>query len=584
MAIDLYVPYKLESELERFKQNKGNINFDYRSNTVSAPHVLDTSYISLNEITNPLVADIAPFVVPSSHVSGDVSNYRNLTLDVLVYNSNNYQCNVIVLNTLKDVVRVFYSKTTAVKVGANNTLVHTFNLLDPLETISGQLTPIYFRSVRELTGVVDKKLCELLYLDTFPSIISVSVVDSVITVVQSSSVNNGHNVVLDPKLVSNTVKQTTLFYKDNLDNKSTSKLRIVSGIDSTLDTINPNPLSDLIPNYNLYYNNVGDIVPNPDGVCFSLKAKESVLINSLIQTNLDSYESITELGDSFLTVSEGFTGGLSSYFASIKFELPSTIPTNEFAESIPIYLRIDGIVTTLPSYVDSEFNLLYSSIKSVLEPKGVKVYERSDYTLFFYNTSDLDIEIVLGYKNVLLTTKEDVSKVGSIYGQPNLTFTEVGYPTNVSLSYGEDLDLPDVIIPEDVDLTFFTFNLTSNIDKTPIDGLFNFTKYSVDIPSLKLGLKTLMIEEDGIEYEFIFNFVGTIKTDAQIMLDIKTLLLEKLLKMSAEIEDNYITLKNSLNTFLPITIESSVITLDEEYSGIYEKINNKDSYYLSRVS
>lgn len=576
------MPTKLQSELDRFKQNKGNINIDYRSPSISTPHILDTSFTKAEDLITTIEADIAPFDVPSSHISGDTSNYRNLPVDLLVKNVGEYQSNVVVLNTESTLIQVFYSKTVAVRVGAGNTLVHYYTPYHTLTNTSDPLLPVYFRRERKTEGIIDTKVCEYLYYDSFPNTLSVSYDNTFIKLVQSSETNNGHNIEIDPDSVSESIRRITLFKQDSSNNKSTTKLRLVSGVDSNSSTSESTPLSDLVPNFNLYFNTVGEITPSPDGICFSLKEDESVYLNTLIQSDSTSYIEKTPLGLESFLMTEGYTGGLDSYFLSVKFNFPSIKPTNEFLEDIPLLMVINNEVTKLPSYISSQFDEFCDSIIPKLESKGMKVYKRQDSTLLIYNIGD-DVELVFGYKQFSMITVEDVSLTSSIYSQPDLVYTEQGYPPNLSLSYAEDLDIDGIVVDGDIDLSFFCIKLTKNIDKLPIDGLFDFTKYSVDISELKTSPSNIVTEEGGVEKITTLNYVGTSLTDSQILTDIEGKLNTSLINVQVTVEESKLKFRNKLPTYLEFKISSEVLEIVLEYAGLYTKESDKDIYFLKGV-
>lgn len=576
MTVELYVPYKLQSEIDRFKEFRGNINLDYRSDNVSTPHILDTSFIKLSGAHLDIDAG-APFTITEEHVSGDNNNYRNFSTDFVVENNEPYQMNILVFGTLKNVVKSFYLSTTAIKIGPRNTLAHLF-VLDEDIPASTVLTPVCLSGERGKVGIIDQKICERLSYSSIPDLISITRDGRDLTIVQESSTDNGHNVEINKNLVPSYITDICVFEYNNPDNKSTSKLRLVSGLDDMFQSVNPSPLSVLIPNYNLYYKSTSN-EENSVGYCVSLKSHESILLNLAVQTGLETYTDVVPLGIDNILVADAYTGGLNTYFTSLKFELPNVVPVDSLGFDLPFRVMIDGVIHKLPSYTSTDFSAMCLALKALLEPKGIHLYERADNCLFLYGLNEKDINITIAYEGFKITTEEDVSKVFSLYAQPPLTYTESGYPPNLSLSFDDYIDKGLFREEGEAESNFycFSFNAKSNPTKITIPGLLDRASYIVDKVALKAEVLTFKSKDVSVDIDL------TASLDESILTDLKAAIQPLLTDITVEIDEEESTLifKNALTTLAPFEVKFSPISVDPTYTGLYEVIDETDKYLLS---
>lgn len=576
MTVELYVPYKLQSEIERFKEFRGNINLDYRSDNVSTPHILDTSFIKLSGAHLDINAG-APFTITEEHVSGDNNNYRNFSTDFVVENNEPYQMNILVFSTLKNVVKSFYLSTTAIKIGPRNTLAHLF-VLDEDIPATINLTPVCLSGVRGVVGIIDQKICERLSYATIPDLVSITRDGRNLTIVQESSVDNGHNVEINKNLVPSFITDISVFEYDNTENKSTSKLRLVSALNDMFGAVNPSPLSVLVPNYNLYYKSTSN-EENSVGYCVSLKSHESILLNLAVQSGLETYTDVVPLGIDNILVSDAYTGGLNTYFASLKFELPNVIPVDSIGFNIPFRVMINGVVHKLPSYISTDFSAMCLALKGLLEPKGIHLYERGDNCLFLYGVNAQDVSITIAYEGFKITTEEDVSNVPSLYPQPELTYTESGYPPNLSLSYDDYIDRALFRDEGEAESGFYCFslNMKSNPTSIPISGLLDHAAYVVDKVALKA--EPLVFKSKDVTV----NIDLTASAEATILTDLKAAIQPSLTNITVEVDEEESTLifKNKLTTIAPFEVKFSPISVDPTYRGIYEVVEETDKYLLS---
>ncbi len=107
----IYVPKMLSSEFTRFKNNNGNITLDYRSGISGDKNVLNTPYDLMS--TTTITADIAPLQVGGSHISGDDSNFRTISIDYLISNNNAFQSTFYVFLSKKNIVKVERTSTVS---------------------------------------------------------------------------------------------------------------------------------------------------------------------------------------------------------------------------------------------------------------------------------------------------------------------------------------------------------------------------------------------------------------------------------------------------------------------------------------
>lgn len=581
MAVDLYLPYKLQSEIDRFKELRGNINLDYRSDNVSTPYVLDTSYVKVTDTNLTIDAGVAPFTISEDHISGDNTNFRTFTTDFLVVNRDPFQSNVVILNSLDNIINAMYFKTTAVKVGSRNTLVHVYQLNTEITNTSIVLTPVYYDGTRDKLGVVDKKICDRLVTTPIPGLSSLTVEPRQITLIQDTDVDRGHNVEIPRNLVAEYITGLTLFKYVNPANKSTTKLRLVSNIGTGFTNVNSSPLSVLSPNYNLYYKETSNNV-NAEGYCVNLKAGEGVLINASIQTTLEDYTSVVSLGLDRLMVSATYTGGLATYFNSLKIQLPTEVPKNSLEEDVPLRLLIDNTIYKLPSFINTQFSEFCTSLRAILKPLNIELIERGDNTFFLYGTRDKDTEITFAYLDYYITTVEDISTVPSIYSQPNLDYTEEGYPPNLSLSY--DVYKDSTLFEEEGEgysnFYLYTTKVSQNPSKTLIAGFFNYAEYLVDKASLKAAAKVFKAKVG--ETDITVNLNSTTSELTTILADLKTALQPSFTTFTLEVDEDKETIKFKSNITAPqvLKINSDVLSLSSDYKGLYEKVEGIDTFLI----
>ena len=169
MALKVYLPTKLESEKTRYKNLLGNTQLDYRSETGSAPYLLGTPYKESNY--NDINLDVASAIVPGDiHITGDQTNYRRFSADVLLV-SDDYQRNLVVLfvNGIQLTAVYDYSYYTKNEPNAEGIVIHDENhIFKVLNTNGGEtllnssvyalynVKPLVLDITQEEVGYIDK--------------------------------------------------------------------------------------------------------------------------------------------------------------------------------------------------------------------------------------------------------------------------------------------------------------------------------------------------------------------------------------------------------------------------------------------
>lgn len=473
MAIDVFIPAKLDSEKARFKSAKGNIKIDYRDTTnITEPYLLSTPYRLWER---GVVLDVAsPIVLTDPHVTGDNTNYRRFGTDVM-FQVSDYQTNVLFLLSDYVIFEVLYEKTEFVKTDLDRFLRHSYKVtqtnLPEYQTGYLDVNPLSLETSELTTGFVDK-IPTIIFkknVDLFPGDAALMVgVDPEGATIYTISYDEDtvtdygdDGTILDPGLISTDLKNLSTFSANSSFVPFTSNLYFVSSFTNNgikLVTSKPTVLTDQNPNYTLYSKTIPtdtDII----GFTFNLSPELGALLHVSVETVLGDL-SEEGIGRSDVYFNPVYTGQLASEFGLFNILLPTLEET--------ITLTVNGNDTILGSFKEGDNLKFIEALQKAFTPLNVTVLECESDNFILDNKSSTDYDITISSESVEFILKSQFTS----FKFPNSTSPVVYNPDyhirNYSLSHIPERILEDVLE--------YKFRLTKNTRSSLkyVDTLIDF--------------------------------------------------------------------------------------------------------------
>ena len=583
MTLEVYLPKKLESQITAFKTNSGNYNVDYRTTETGDINVLGAAYSRVSA-DSVIRLNCLPLEASGNHVSGLNSLYNEFPVDVLLQNQSTKQRHFFFMTNPFPIIKVNYSHTEVESISSTQSrLLHYFifpdQYVDETTYANKILQPVYFSTATKTTvGLVNNRDCIKLTLQPSTSNFSYKVSGDLfeITVIVDKQMTSTFNLAID-QVDEKILGIKSLLVKDNSQLPQTdTKNRIIAISNSDGQTIGNPVLTSRLTNYNLYYESTGTAAPTADAYIIPLKRDESVLISSTIKSTVSG--TLGELDTNSWSYCETFAKEFGSYFACIKFKLPST----PYVEgSIPRKMKVSSnngkTWTELDNFSTEDVNNFTTAIVNYFKSVGIKCYPCDDYSFILVNLKtdtssndflfqyhpDFSIETITG----LSTIK---TKNGTIIPFTIQNFPENYSPSCVRLYGNEDVD-------EEYDPVYKEFALSLPI-KTSLEtlaGVFkNSLLFDVDLETIKTTTSYKFEKLDGTAIEQTVDM--SLSTEA----DVKNLLI-------AELNDKVIDFTFSIDgTKLKVVrkvVDSTPVIFKFQYTGLtlatetlYETVNGLD--------
>lgn len=602
---DIYVPKMLSSEFTRFKNNNGNITLDYRSGISGDKNVLNTPYDLIP--TNTITADIAPLQVGSSHISGDNSNFRTISIDYLISNNDSFQSTYYVFLSKKDIVRVERAST----VSMDSYFESSFNIIQDFIPI-GATNPLPINLVAtesKKLGLVDKIYCKVLQLSpvTEFSNITLNGTRDVITVRTPKPAGSFITGVEVPTVdIPDYVRNVTAFAygSGSIDNAS-GKLSVISKVSNNGTTTGPAILNSTYTNYGNYVLGNGGVLDNIFGFSFILKANESVLLSQILSADMNAHPSSVLLASPSIGVTTSSQLDGSSYFNCIKTIFPPTIPvitveteTEEetIVENIPakFFTSVDdNLYSSVPGYTISNKAQFIVALKSLLEPLGFYFFPRKNDYWFIYNYGVNQVNLRFAYGDWKLEVEEDLTKTESFHNSNTTVMNDTVDYLNTSLGEVETLYINRV--PSDTeeiykireDLTKFQIGFSANPSKKTIDCMYNYITLRTDNIDFATQDITFTYKiDDGVNKTITLDFTGETVTNSDEYYTLLQTSLEVELgskfDVGFNITEKTVTLTN--NTSNPFRFYYSTSTarleLKNSYNGLYDILPSNVYFFI----
>lgn len=507
MALTAYLPSTLESEQIRLRSLKGNTQIDYRSVTGSAPYLLGTPYEL--DAYNAVGMNVAfPTVPTTTHITGDQSNYRRFSTDVLLA-SDDYQRNLFLL--LVDDIQItakyshsYYSIEDYYEEGSTpNKEKHVFNVLNSNvgETLFADDTPNIYRIRPLLLDITNKEVglvdtSEALVIKRKPFNLSGEfeyieeneegriefVVDSAKTTIVDEAIIPDAEVPVEIKALD------TFTASYNLDEEYYAHLIYVTPFkkDGSIFSTTNNPvLNDAYKNYYMYgkYKRVDqDII----GYSVNISPSSGAFLHAVFGTDtkdLSLRESLT-IGESNFLYKTIYTGLLGSPYVMLKFNIDT---------SDTFSLKVNNTTHSLGSFSKATFFDLYKKLDSILEPLGFILicFENEHISIDRKTNSTTDIEISIESEKTSIETVNTFSDM-AVLEDPTVLLSSglKSHPKNDSFTYIEPGITEDEIGNEipDRESLLFKFVLTPNGTRP-----FNFGTETITLDVNSIKGRTLMV-------------------------------------------------------------------------------------------
>ena len=606
----IYVPKMLSSEFTRFKNNNGNIILDYRSGISGDKNVLNTPYDLMS--TTAITADIAPLQVGSSHISGDDSNFRTISIDYLISNNNAFQSTFYVFLSKKDIVKVERTSTVSMDSYFESSFKVTRDFIP-----FGATNPLPINLVAtesKKLGLVDKIYCKVLQLGSVTefSNITLNGVRDTITVRTPKPAGSFITGVEVPTAdVPDYVRNVTAFtYNSGSIDNASGKLSVISKVSSNGTTIGPAILNSTYPNYGNYVLGNGGALDNIFGFSFILKANESVLLSQILRADMNAHLSSVLLASPSIGVSTSSQLDGSSYFNCIKAIFPATIPTitvsttteeGTIVENIPakFFTSVnDNLYSGTTGYTVSTKTDFIVALKSLLEPLGFIFFPRKNDYWFIYNYGTSQVNLRFAYSGWKLEVEEDISKTQSIHNSNTTVMNDTIDYLNTSLGVVETLYVDrfasstEEIYKIRDELTKIQIGFTANPGRKTIDCMYNYITLRTD--NIDFATQTITFTykiDDGVNKTVTLDYTSEVvanydeyysllQADLENELDFK-------FNITFNISEETVTLTNKTSN--PFKFYYSTATtrfgLKNTYTGLYDILpSNVYFFIISRGS
>lgn len=593
MALKVYLPTKLESEKTRYKNLLGNTQLDYRSETGSAPYLLGTPYKESNY--NDINLDVASALVPEDvHITGDQTNYRRFSTDVLLV-SDDYQRNLVVLfvNGIQLTAVYDYSYYTKNEPNAEGIVIHDENhIFKVLNTNGGEtllnssvyalynVKPLVLDITQEEVGYIDKSNVlvvkrkklgfeEKAYYDysemnvTHSEEEGTSGSPTIIMTLPSEKAIVVDNERIPADQVSDVIKSLNTFTASfKPDSDYYAHLLYVSSFiknGTIFATSNGPVLNDAYRNYHVYSVSKGtdqDII----GYSINISPSAGVFLHAVLGTGDRDFSQYTDIvvGQSSFLYKTIYTGLLGSPYVMLKFNIN---------ESDTFKMKVNDTVHELGSYSKENFYELFNKIDTILYPLGLLpiCYEGYHISLDRRTSSTTPIEVSFETTKTSIVTVDYFVDM-PVFEEPEILISSgvISHPKNSSFTYLEPIMVEgeDGYLEPVNDNLNFKFVITENGNRP-----FNFGTKSITLDTNEIKGRTLMVTiklgRDTITGEIVFDENDTV---SQIVDKVYNLIVENVTSSRYKFTKNYddatisVLDRYSSNTIFEVTLD----IIDEE--------------------
>lgn len=452
MAITTYLPTKLMNELNQFKINSGNIRIDYRDTNSSAPSIFSTG-LTLNDMEGGIEIDVIPSSVPSiPHVTGDDSNYRRFTTD-LVLATDDYQRNIVFLYLNGSLYSVTYHQTIYKEVEGTKLLQHYFKVvgddsalqeyssLHPLsittsETVKGYVDTQKVIGLSKSTYFDDRSIFNTYYdlSDPQQSYIVIKEVttqtypvDSIVALANiNSNVKDLHYVTLNSE---SDEFDTKVLYSSSLKVSRDQQTPVLS-------STNPTVLNDTFTNFYLYSKSVNDN-SNYIGYMINISPLSAAMLHLVSETDSTrdyTFSEDSNIGYGSVIYGTEYTGLLSSPFLLLKLDFTS--------QTDSYYLSIGEEAKQLVgAYNAQTFKYLCAKLSDMLYPHGILVIPCKNNIVAldrFTGTGPVEINLSSSFTKIITLPK--FTSFEYLNGTKTIEYNPVMHPFNYSFTYEENED------------------------------------------------------------------------------------------------------------------------------------------------
>ena len=581
MALDVYLPKKLESQITAFKTNSGNYNVDYRTTETGDINVLGAAYSRVSA-DSVIRLNCLPLEASGNHVSGLNSLYNEFPVDVLLQNQSTKQRHFFFMTNPFPIIKVNYSHTEVESISSTQSrLLHYFifpdQYVDETTYANKILQPVYFSTATKITaGLVNNRDCIELFLQPSTSNFSYKlsgdlfeiavIVNKQMTSTTSLSVDQVDEKILGIKC---------LLVKDNSQPPQTETKNRIIAISNTYGQTIGNPvLTSRLTNYNLFYESTNISAPLADAYIVPLKGDENVLISSTITSKVTGV--LGELTSNIWSYGELYSKELGTYFACIKFKLPSS-PYMDGSDPRKMKVSNNGGKTwaELNNYSTADVNEFTTGIVNYFKSLGIKCYPCDNYTFVLVN---------LKTDNTILTDFifqyhpdfkiETVTNLATIKTKNGITipFTVQSFPENYSPCrvrlYGDEApdDRSDPLYTE------FAFALPLKTSLEELAGVFkNSLSFNVDLETIKTTTSYRFEKLDGTAVE------QTVDMSLATEEDVKNLLIAEL---NDKVTDFTFSIDGTKLKVVRKVVNSAPVVFKFQYTGLtlttetlYETVN-----------
>lgn len=448
MAIKTYLPKKFKNQVEQFKLNTGNMRIDYRDAASVAPAIFSTG-LSSTDVTLGLKIDTIPLIVPSeAHVTGDSSNYRRFTTD-LVLTTDDYQRNVVFLYLNKSLFAVEYKKTIYDEEEDSKFFKHCFTFVDEYGEIDvlSKLEPLPIRTSEVVKGFVDtqkvvalERLTEFDDIELYISYLDEDVdVDTPYIVLEEETLETFPvGTVIDPDNVRASIKEL-YYYTLNENNDSfntkvlySSALKVdQSQTPVTFSSTNSSVLNDTSTNFYLYSKSITD-TSKDIGYIVNINPNTAAMLHLVSESDSTrpyTSSSIRNIGFGNIMYGTEYTGFLASPFLLMKLDFTS--PSDDYYVSIGSSPK-----EALGSYTEQTFEHLCAKLADTLYPHGVLVIPCKNNTIVFDRFKGVGpIEITLSSSSTEIVTLPEFTSFEYLNSTKVIAYNADNHPSNLSFTY-----------------------------------------------------------------------------------------------------------------------------------------------------
>lgn len=588
MALNAYIPSNLDSEKTRYRSLKGNTQVDYRSETGSAPYLLGTPYELDRD--NAVTLDVAfPKIPTTTHITGDQSNYRRFSTDVLLV-SDDYQRNLIVMLVDGIQIKAEYSHSYYRQGVAydGETAVHkekhVFNVLDsnygkylyensPNYTVD-RVKPLLLDYTQKEVGLVDTGSALIIKRKEFSlegnfiyeeQLFSEdeSEQPTIVFTRTSSKTTVVNDALIPDSEVPVEIKSLTTFTASyQQDEDYYAQLLYITPFNKDgeiFSTINNSVLSDAYKNYYMYSKfkkEDFDVI----GYSINVSPSSGAFLHAVFGTGSDdkTLETALDIGQSSFLYKTLYTGLLGSPYVMLKFNID---------ESDEFTLKVNGTTHVLGIYSKDTFFDLYKKIDSILEPLGLLlICFQNNYISIDRKTKDsVPLEFSIESLKTSIVTVNNFTDM-PVYEEPSILLSSglISHPKNLSFTYVD----PELVEDEYGDPVPINDNLNYKfIISENGSRPFNFGSETITLDVNNIKGRTLMVSVNlgTNSVNSIINF-GTDETSTQYVDKVFNFILDNITSsrytFTKDYSSNTITVLDKYSASMNFNVTFDII--DEE--------------------